>query len=139
MKVNPPFKVSKAVLNILQCHYPERLHEAILWHPPHLFQAVWNALQPFLDARTRRKITFLMKNNDNCFSELAQRYADAAAALLSCLRIECYELLVLKLSECRISGESSAVYCLRVGKLPRTMREGHHRHTVHARSSTSIL
>jgi hypothetical protein len=73
LKNNPPLTVSKAVLQILQCHYPERLHEAILWHPPKLFEAVWKVLYPFLDNRTRQKITFLMKNDKNCYGELARR------------------------------------------------------------------
>jgi len=49
MAKNPPLATSRAVLSILQTHHPERLHEAILWHPPRVFGMLWKMLGPFVD------------------------------------------------------------------------------------------
>lgn len=41
MKNTSPLAVVRETANILQNHYPERLHVAILHNPPRLFEAVW--------------------------------------------------------------------------------------------------
>jgi len=55
----PPLKTSRAVLNILQSHYPERLHRAYLINTPFVFRAFWCAIKPFIDPKTKEKIVFL--------------------------------------------------------------------------------
>ena len=64
-----------ATLHMIQNYYPERLHEALLWHPPALFQAVWTAISPFIEAKTRQKIVFLMLRDANSPQKLAERCA----------------------------------------------------------------
>jgi hypothetical protein len=59
MTKSPPMATSKAVLHILQDHYPERLHRAYVIRPLYLFYALFQFLVPFMDAVTRSKIVML--------------------------------------------------------------------------------
>lgn len=83
MKNNPPMKTSMATLHMIQSYYPERLHEALLWHPPALFQAVWKALSPFVEVKTRHKIKFLMQRDPTSPAQLAERCASRSAGCTS--------------------------------------------------------
>jgi len=58
----PPFRTSKATLDILQNHYPERLHTSLLDSPPWLFWGFWKLISPFLDKVTTQKIHMVMGN-----------------------------------------------------------------------------
>eukprot|EP00968_Pinguiococcus_pyrenoidosus_P011656 scaffold955_cov250-Pinguiococcus_pyrenoidosus.AAC.3 len=55
----PPMKTSRATLDILQNHYPERLGCAMLLNPPFIFRAFWAAISPFIDPVTADKIQFV--------------------------------------------------------------------------------
>ena len=44
---------------IFMGHYPERMGEILLLNPPSVFQVLYNAALPLLDAVTKEKITFL--------------------------------------------------------------------------------
>jgi hypothetical protein len=55
---NPSFATSKAVLNILQTHYPERLGHALIANVPFLLNAFYKLITPFIDPRTRVKMKF---------------------------------------------------------------------------------
>ena len=57
----------------VQNHYPERLHEAIVWHPPSLFQVLWKGVSPFVDMHTRKRITFCMPTDKGAHAVLAAR------------------------------------------------------------------
>ena len=56
---SPPMKTSKAVLAILQDHYPERLHRAYCIRPPWVVNAFFNVISPFIDPVTRDKIVMV--------------------------------------------------------------------------------
>ena len=54
--VQPPWKVSLLMLQIVQNHYPERLGRAVNFQPPFLFDLFWRAIRPFVDPVTRDKL-----------------------------------------------------------------------------------
>ncbi|KAI0331836.1 CRAL/TRIO domain-containing protein [Cubamyces sp. BRFM 1775] len=62
---NPSLGQSRAVLNILQTHYPERLGRALVVNVPWLVNTFFKLITPFIDPLTRPKLRF----NPNCLSE----------------------------------------------------------------------
>ncbi|KAH9838326.1 CRAL-TRIO domain-containing protein [Rhodofomes roseus] len=62
---NPSMQTSRATLNILQNHYPERLGRALVVNVPWLVHAFLKLIMPFVDPRTRDKIRF----NPDCIKE----------------------------------------------------------------------
>lgn len=77
LATSPPLKTALATLRILQNHYPERLHEAILWHPPSIFNLVWKGISPFIDAETSKKLVFMTKKDPEAVQKLNSRHAPA--------------------------------------------------------------
>ncbi|KAJ7678888.1 CRAL-TRIO domain-containing protein [Mycena polygramma] len=55
---NPSFGTARAVLNILQDHYPERLGLALILNVPFLLNAFFKLITPFVDPVTRNKMKF---------------------------------------------------------------------------------
>ncbi|KAJ6576581.1 CRAL-TRIO domain-containing protein [Mycena vulgaris] len=55
---NPSFSTSRAVLSILQEHYPERLGLALILNVPFLLNAFFKLITPFIDPVTRSKMKF---------------------------------------------------------------------------------
>ncbi|KAJ7756518.1 CRAL/TRIO domain-containing protein [Mycena maculata] len=55
---NPSFGTARAVLNILQSHYPERLALALILNVPFLLNAFFKLITPFVDPITREKMKF---------------------------------------------------------------------------------
>lgn len=51
-------KISKDVASILQNHYPERLGAVYMLNNPWVWKIFWAAVSPFVDRKTRDKITF---------------------------------------------------------------------------------
>ncbi len=45
----PPMRTSRATLDILQNHYPERLSRFIILNAPWLFFAFFKVISPFID------------------------------------------------------------------------------------------
>jgi len=54
----PPMSTSRKTLDILQNHYPERLHKAYICNPPFVFRTFWAFIKPFIDPVTKQKILF---------------------------------------------------------------------------------
>jgi hypothetical protein len=59
----------KTILQLLQNYFPERLALMVLWCPPRIFWIVYKMVIPFVDAKTRGKITMAYKGE-----ELAQYF-----------------------------------------------------------------
>ncbi|KAJ7227257.1 CRAL-TRIO domain-containing protein [Mycena pura] len=55
---NPSFSTARAVLSILQDHYPERLGVALILNVPFLINAFYKLMNPFIDPVTRIKLKF---------------------------------------------------------------------------------
>lgn len=51
-----------AALSILQDYYPERLGKLFIVHAPSIFMTVWKMIYPFIDNKTKKKITFVEKS-----------------------------------------------------------------------------
>eukprot|EP00884_Botryococcus_braunii_P014555 jgi/Botrbrau1/230/Bobra.0022s0209.1 len=49
----------KAIFDLLQEHYPERLGMMFMFKPPTIFWALWAVVKPFLDPVTQAKVSFL--------------------------------------------------------------------------------
>jgi hypothetical protein len=54
----PPLSTSRYTLDILQKHYPERMHKAYICNPPFVFRTFWALIRPFIDPITKEKIVF---------------------------------------------------------------------------------
>jgi CRAL/TRIO domain len=55
---SPPMSTSRKTLEILQHHYPERMHRVYLCNPPLMFRTFWAMIRPFVDPVTKEKICF---------------------------------------------------------------------------------
>lgn len=55
---SPSLATARAVLNILQDHYPERLGKALIIKIPFYVNAFFKLIMPFVDPVTREKIKF---------------------------------------------------------------------------------
>ncbi|XP_028785216.1 phosphatidylinositol transfer protein 3 [Neltuma alba] len=51
-----------AALSILQDYYPERLGKLFIVHASSIFMTVWKMIYPFIDNKTKKKITFVEKS-----------------------------------------------------------------------------
>lgn len=85
---NPPLSTTRKVLTILQCHHPERLHEAILFQPPRAFSMLWKMVSQFVDPVTKRKMVFLEKAD--AIAGLATRCALLCAYFLDTSPLELF-------------------------------------------------
>lgn len=72
MRNAPPMQTSMATLNILQNHYPERLHRAYLLRPPWIFSATFSLVSPFIDPVTAQKIVMLRTSESEMTARLLE-------------------------------------------------------------------
>jgi hypothetical protein len=68
----PPMKTSKATLNILMNHYPERLLKAYCCNAPWVFSAFYTAISPFMHPVTKAKVSILRCKNDKIRDKIAE-------------------------------------------------------------------
>lgn len=54
----------KSIFGMLQAHFPERLDRLVMYAAPTIFFGLWRVLTPFLDAKTRAKVTFVGAGED---------------------------------------------------------------------------
>ncbi|KAJ2846501.1 hypothetical protein J3B02_004390, partial [Coemansia erecta] len=59
MSQSVPLSTAREFLHILDAHYPERLHKALILSPPKLFVMFYHLLAPFIDVVTKAKIAFV--------------------------------------------------------------------------------
>lgn len=78
MKKSTPIGLARETTNILQNQYPERLHVAVLYNPPRLFEAFWTLVKPFLDPKTFRKVKFVYSKNPESQKILAEYFEEDA-------------------------------------------------------------
>jgi len=71
----PPMKTSRETLNILQDHYPERLHRAYLLRPPMIFHGFWSMISPFIDSVTREKVKFLKSDETKLIEQILNDFS----------------------------------------------------------------
>ena len=55
----PPMKTSRATLDILSNHYPERMAASLMYSPPFAFWLFWKVISPFIDPVTKDKIKMI--------------------------------------------------------------------------------
>ena len=70
----PPMRTSRATLDILQNHYPERLASFIIINAPWIFYAFFKVISPFIDRVTAAKIRFVRfdPRKEPCPPDLAE-------------------------------------------------------------------
>jgi hypothetical protein len=68
----PPMKTSKATLNILMNHYPERLLKAYCCNAPWVFSAFYTAISPFMHPVTKAKVSILRCKNEKIRTKIAE-------------------------------------------------------------------
>ncbi|KAJ2727128.1 hypothetical protein GGI07_000012 [Coemansia sp. Benny D115] len=54
-----PLSTAREFLHILESHYPERLHKALVLNPPRLFVMFYHIVAPFIDPVTKAKVAFV--------------------------------------------------------------------------------
>ncbi|KAJ1902158.1 hypothetical protein LPJ66_000247 [Kickxella alabastrina] len=59
MSQSVPLSVAREFLNILELHYPERLHKALVLNPPGMFVMFYRIVAPFIDPVTKEKVSFV--------------------------------------------------------------------------------
>ncbi|KAA8495304.1 Random slug protein 5 [Porphyridium purpureum] len=89
-----PRNAQRTVMTFLD-NYPERLRQAILISPPRLFFHLWKLVAPWLDERTRSKITMISAS-------------EAAEILKPLLGEECYAAVCSEMQLFRATDEASA-------------------------------
>jgi hypothetical protein len=55
----PPLACVREMLEVLQHHYPERMHRIYVVNAPRLFWGLWSIVKPFVDPNTKAKVQFV--------------------------------------------------------------------------------
>ena len=56
--------IGQAMMQVLEQHYPERMHKALVVNAPRWFSAVWKVVAPLLDPSTAQKIQIFSNRQD---------------------------------------------------------------------------
>mmetsp|Transcript_15409 Transcript_15409/g.19071 ORF Transcript_15409/g.19071 Transcript_15409/m.19071 type:complete len:297 (-) Transcript_15409:853-1743(-) len=56
---SPSVSTTRETIDILTCQYPERLGVCVLYKAPWIFSKLWNAVLPFIDKVSRKKVVFI--------------------------------------------------------------------------------
>lgn len=63
--------IGQAMMQVLEQHYPERMHKALVVNAPRWFSAVWKVVAPLLDPSTAQKIK-IFSNKQDAFEALLE-------------------------------------------------------------------
>lgn len=72
LRDSPPLATTKYTLDILQKHYPERMHRAYVVHPPLVFSSFWALIKNFIDPTTKEKIVFCNKKTIHKLQDVSE-------------------------------------------------------------------
>jgi len=75
LKYNGDVGFARALSQVLQDHYPERLGLLLICDAPFIFRAMWKLVWPFIDEHTRQKIIFIT-GNETQKGKLISQYID---------------------------------------------------------------
>jgi len=75
----PPMRTSRAILDILQNHYPERLNKCYCIRPPWIFSTFWSMISPFIDIKTKGKVQMI---NAKAVENIVEQIAAASGGTL---------------------------------------------------------
>jgi CRAL/TRIO domain len=69
------------MLDVLQNHYPERMHRIYVVNAPVLFWGLWNIVKPFVDPNTKAKLQFVSSMEHAVEKDQAMPYQRADGEL----------------------------------------------------------
>lgn len=67
-------RLAKIFLNLAAEHYPERLGHFFIIDAPALFRTLWQAISPFIDPKTKKKIQFLRLKDTQSLRKALEEY-----------------------------------------------------------------
>ncbi|XP_022955736.1 patellin-4-like [Cucurbita moschata] len=88
---NSDIRGYRAALSILQDYYPERLGKLYIVHVPYIFMTAWKMVYPFIDKKTKNKISFVedKKLNSTLLDDIDEsQLPDAYGGKLSLVPIQ---------------------------------------------------
>lgn len=72
-KNSPPWAVTKQCIHVFSNHFPERLEHFYMVNAPWIFRTLWAMASPFIDKKTKAKISFVKASEGKPAPELLER------------------------------------------------------------------